>query len=379
MQTYKRRLSFSQLLNSGNQGQDIFNYLPPVKDYFFTESVRGGLEALIDILLAGQKGKVLLPVFIAEGAISPFKNKNIPIIFYKLRQDLSPDMNDIKEKIVINPEIRIILVIHYFGFAQNLKYLKEFCVKHKYILLEDCVHALFSKDENKNYLGMTGDISFFSLSKILPVPDGGIFFINNPEFVQIISKINYRKSITGYLMIRIHLIYLIIKSFEVGMNDSIAYRLLNLSTKALYFIYYVFLKQARKPQYISSQTLKILKNINYEHLIVQRKLHIKKLYEALANVNHILLKKEYNPNWMLTGIPLISKHRKQITSSLRRNNIECLSYNKSWFYMPNGMEQEFNIEYNFHKYHFLLPVHEDTMDYTEILNKKVFIDNFISQ
>ena len=156
MQTYKRRLSVDQLKPGGTN--NIFDFLPDVKDYFFTESVRGGLGELIRLLWTENSSKVMLPVFVAEGVIRPFKDKNIPVIFYKLNADLSPDMIDIEEKLELNTDIRCMLVVHYFGFAQDLVPVKKICSTHSIILLEDCVHGLFSKDENKNYLGTSGDI-----------------------------------------------------------------------------------------------------------------------------------------------------------------------------------------------------------------------------
>jgi hypothetical protein len=367
MQTYKRRLSFHELRANGNN--DIFKFLPDIKEHFLTESVRGGLEAIIDKLWANQTIKVLLPVFIAEGAISPFKKKGVSVIFYRLNEDLSPNLDDIENKLILNPEVKCLLVVHYFGFAQDLVQIKEICKKNNCLLLEDCVHALFSKDERGKYLGYQGDISFFSFAKILPVPDGGIFFINNLDISPLLQDIRYKRSLSGFLMVRIHLLYLLLKNEEVKLNYSPWYRVMNFFTKAIYWTYYRFLNSARKPQHISSISLKILKNIDFNSLIDQRRNHISEIYQVLLPKKHLLFCQLYNPNSVLTGVPLVVKDCERIVSELWKNNVECLSYKKSWFYIPRGKEYEYKLEFDFYQNHFLLPIHEADSDYTKILTK----------
>jgi dTDP-4-amino-4,6-dideoxygalactose transaminase len=56
-------------------------------------------------------------------------------------------------------------------------------------LIEDCAHALFSRDANKD-LGKYGDLSIFSLRKTLPVYEGGILLINNEKYRRIFKDIH---------------------------------------------------------------------------------------------------------------------------------------------------------------------------------------------
>lgn len=369
MQTYKRRLSFQQL--QSNENNNIFDFLPEINDYFFTESVRGGLEAIIEKLWPNKNVTIMLPVFVAEGVISPFQKAGASVVFYKLYKNLSPDIQDIKNKLILNPNVNCILVIHYFGFPQELCQVRDICNKHQCILLEDCVHALFSKDSQGNYLGYQGDISFFSFPKTLPVPDGGIFFINNSEIKPLFENIHYHKSRTGFFMVKVHLFYLLLKNLEVKLNYSVCYRMINFFSKAIYFTYYLLLKKSRKPQKISAITLKILKNIDYQHLITQRKNHTREIYQALKPIEHQLFNQVNNPNFMLTGVPVISKDCDILVSELRKNGIECLSYRKSWFYIPENKQSEYMNENYFFQYHFLLPVHENNTEYTKGIQKTI--------
>ncbi|MBR9706176.1 perosamine synthetase-related protein [Candidatus Pacearchaeota archaeon] len=134
----------------------------------------------------GNNNKILLPSYIGitdkegSGVFDPVLENGIDYDFYNVNKDLSIDTQDFLEKIK-DPEIKSVLVIHYFGFAQNdIDQLATICKEHDKYLIEDCAHSLLSKFNNKG-LGSFGDASFFSLHKILPMEGGGILQINNPN------------------------------------------------------------------------------------------------------------------------------------------------------------------------------------------------------
>jgi hypothetical protein len=367
LRSYKRRLTFSQLFGKGDN--DLFNYLPPVKDYFLTGSVRGGLGSIIDFLASGEENKVLLPVFIAEGVIRPFKIREVGIIYYKLTDDLNPDIEDIEKQIIRNKDIKFIVVVHYFGFIYDFSQIKNICLENNIILFEDCVHALFSKSSNDEYLGVIGDISFFSLPKILPVPDGAIFFINKPELINMKSELLFKKGISSYITTNLHLIYLILKYAEVKIRYSILYRFVNAISKGIYGSYYFLLNHNSQPHIISNMTLKILKNINYSELISKRKNHIKIIYETINKNDNVKFFKNYDRNAVLTGVPMLSDNSTNIISILKKNMIECLTYKKKWLFLPDDNINEFDKELYFFSNHFLLPVNENDSDYVPELRK----------
>jgi dTDP-4-amino-4,6-dideoxygalactose transaminase len=373
VRTYKRRLSFSQLVKKGEN--DLFKYLPPIKEFFLAGSVRGGLEGIIDILTTDSKVKVLLPVFIAEGVIRPFRNKKIGIVYYKLNEDLAPDISDIERQISGNHRIKFMVVVHYFGFAYDFTRIRHICSDNKIYLLEDCVHALFSKNRNEEYLGMTGDISFFSFPKILPVPDGAGFFINNPELIKIKSELIFSKGISCFIIKNLHLIYLLVKILEVKLPYSLLYQLMNSYSKIIYGLYYNLLNHIRGPQRISNLTLKILKNINYDELISKRKAHIKVIYESLRESKKIIFFRNYEPYLVLTGVPVLSEYSSHIILILKKNNIECLTYRKKWLFISPDKYSDFKVETDFYNKHFLFPVHEDDLNYSQelqsLLDKEV--------
>src|SRR5579871_4302141 len=118
MLSYKRALDKSSLSKAGNH--NIIDFIPANDSHFFVSSGRGGLEACIDLLGITKNDSVLMPAFVAEGVISPFQKKNVRVVRYKSKPDLKLDAEDIKKKINQDKSVKCILVIHYFGFPQNI-------------------------------------------------------------------------------------------------------------------------------------------------------------------------------------------------------------------------------------------------------------------
>jgi len=360
MLTYKRTLSLSTLRSK--ESFTIFDFLPPADSHFMTGSVRNGLEAIIGELGMTNKDTVLLPAFVAQGVISPFQKKNINIAFYKCNADLKFDAEDIKKKISGNKAVKCIVIIHYFGFPQYIEELKSFCAENNVVLFEDCAQALFSKDANGKLLGSTGDISFFSLPKSLPVPDGAVFIVNNDKYKYITEKIksSYGFSINHKLAVFFHFWFLLIKNIETKFNYGIISRILNFKTSALYVIYYFFLRRINKPVKVSKLSLKILSKINYKDFIDKRKTNIALIYDRINRNRYQLMFRDHNSNYMLTGVPLLSKERNTIVKEFKkRKNIECLCYLRGWDFFPKGTH-EFDSELEVFNTHYLLPIKENS-------------------
>src|SRR5205823_1409788 len=58
--------------------------------------------------------------------------------------------------------------------------IRDLCRKHGLILFEDCALA-FGSSANGQPLGSFGDAAIFCLPKFLPVPNGGVLVLNNPN------------------------------------------------------------------------------------------------------------------------------------------------------------------------------------------------------
>lgn len=120
--------------------------------------------------------EVLIPSYNCGAEVDPVVQSGLKVSLYRIKSDLSIDFEDLKGRISRNT--KAIVVIHYFGFPQDIDAVKRLCEKTGIYLIEDCSHALFSTYQ-KRRLGSFGDIAFFSLKKLLPLQDGGVLMINN--------------------------------------------------------------------------------------------------------------------------------------------------------------------------------------------------------
>lgn len=65
------------------------------------------------------------------------------------------------------------LVAHYFGLANSLAEVRQWCDERGIALIEDCAHCYFG-EAGERPVGAWGDYATASLSKFLPLPESGL-------------------------------------------------------------------------------------------------------------------------------------------------------------------------------------------------------------
>jgi hypothetical protein len=96
---------------------------------------------------------------------------DLSVRFYRIEQDLTVDVERLVANVKKDPGP--IVLIHYFGFSQpGIRALARHCCDQGWVLIEDCAHALFSRDGDRP-LGEYAPVSIYSLHKSLPVGTGG--------------------------------------------------------------------------------------------------------------------------------------------------------------------------------------------------------------
>ena len=116
--------------------------------------------------------EILVPAYNCGTEIEPLIVFGLKPVFYQVGRDTVVDTGDVQER--ITQATRAIFITHYFGLEQPvLEDIKGICQANNLMLLEDCAHGLFSDGRN-GPLGADSDASIYSLTKTLPVPDGGI-------------------------------------------------------------------------------------------------------------------------------------------------------------------------------------------------------------
>ncbi len=126
--------------------------------------VATGRSAILHLIKVANPKAVLMPCYVPEGVIIPFQRVGIPIKFYKLREDLRPDLDHVTR---LMTKGAMFVLIHYFGYYTETGALREIISNAGGILFEDCAHALFAKASE-------ADVALWSYNKFLPVADGAI-------------------------------------------------------------------------------------------------------------------------------------------------------------------------------------------------------------
>jgi dTDP-4-amino-4,6-dideoxygalactose transaminase len=113
---------------------------------------------------------VLVPAYHSPSMIPPVLHAGATPVFYRLLPDTSVDLEDVAGKIA--PNVKVLMVTHYFGFVQDLSALRAFCDARDLLLLEDCAHCFFGEHGGRP-VGAWGDYAAASSMKFYPVYEGG--------------------------------------------------------------------------------------------------------------------------------------------------------------------------------------------------------------
>jgi dTDP-4-amino-4,6-dideoxygalactose transaminase len=365
-----RKLTFKEIFNNNNK--NIFQHLPNNKRFFTCSSARSGLGKCIDLINLSEKDSVLMPALTAEGAIKPFLKKKINVILFDVNENLQIDSDKIINLLNNNPSIKCIFIIHYLGFPQKkIDEIKNICDERNIYLIEDCAQSLFSRNYKNTALGSYGHISLFSLGKTIPVLDGAIFFISSTKIA--INKTSYSFSLRLTFAKLFLFINLFLNSYLQKKRETTFFWKLNSFNKILYDTYYKLFKKVSKISKISFISDKIIKNLNYEEIINTTKSNINLIYNKIDRVKYKLLFENYDQNFYLLGVPIISNNRNNLKDLLRANGIFCTIYDKYWNYIPYGEEKKFPNTYNVLKNLIILPVSykfnkKETIEMVETLN-----------
>jgi dTDP-4-amino-4,6-dideoxygalactose transaminase len=120
---------------------------------------------------------VLLPAYLCRAAVEPFEVFGTDVEFYPINRDCQPHLDGLEARITMRTEA--ILVVHYFGFPQQIDKLRALCDRRRLCLIEDCAHVLQGSFDGRP-LGTFGDASVFSWRKFLPIYDGGELWLRKP-------------------------------------------------------------------------------------------------------------------------------------------------------------------------------------------------------
>ena len=138
-------------------------------------SGRDALSAAVQAIgrAKGQKKlAVWFPAYFCNEALAPLRELEVDIEFYPVCEDLSPNWAMLEGLAGREQATQIFVLVHYFGFPNDVGRAREFCERHGLKLIEDAAHVLLPTLA----IG-EGEIQVFSPRKLLPLPAGGILVI----------------------------------------------------------------------------------------------------------------------------------------------------------------------------------------------------------
>ena len=141
----------------------------------FTNSGRAAILLALERLGVGAGDKVLVPTYHCPTMIAPIVVRGAIAVFYPLDDVGAPRLDWIKHSNTLG--VRALLVAHFFGLPQPLAEIRQWCDQREVRLIEDCAHALFGRSDDRA-IGCWGDMAIASLTKFLPVPEGGCLVTN---------------------------------------------------------------------------------------------------------------------------------------------------------------------------------------------------------
>ena len=141
----------------------------------YTTSGRAAILLALESLGVRPGDGVLLPTYHCPTMIAPAVNLGAVPMFYPIDARGAPDLSWLDQHAPATA--RVLLAAHFFGVPQHMDALRAWCDDRGISLIEDCAHALFGQ-AGARQVGSWGDVAIGSLTKFLPVNEGGCLVIN---------------------------------------------------------------------------------------------------------------------------------------------------------------------------------------------------------
>lgn len=173
---------------------------------FFYASAREGMQDLLEHRVAGHPGlRVLLPSFIGwspnegSGVLDPVRAAGLTPTFYRLRRDLSVDLDHLAE-CLDDGGPAVVLLIHYYGRTlPQLEQATELAHRRGAVVVEDLAHGFFTA-RGDGPAGRVGDVLMYSLHKMFATPEavGGMLTYRDRQLLA--GQASTRPDLAAYVL-----------------------------------------------------------------------------------------------------------------------------------------------------------------------------------
>jgi len=351
----------------------IEEYLPVKRNNYFLLSGRSALFLAFSILSDDgeenvvrknigrssdiKKAEILIPAYSPQGVISPIKRFGLRYRCYDINPDFSLNSEEIKGR--ITDKTKAILIIHNFGFPQDIKMIKEICEVNGLRLIEDCAQGFLSRYENGTLLGEYGDFSVFSLTKTLKIQDGAVLSTLSANSY---SGNGIKFEIRPTLLSRV---YQTLRKRAIQSESPVGKSVLY---KVSYHLLNSFLVS---PVPMSDSAMSDLEKVDFEEIIRRRRENFKMYLDFISEFGVSENKRVFLPFPSLKqgtcpfGFPLLveSGERDVIYNRLKKEGIYCLK-SKGWDLIQEQEANKFPNSWRIIKQILILPVSQDTSEGT---------------
>jgi dTDP-4-amino-4,6-dideoxygalactose transaminase len=150
-----------------------------------TPSCTASLEMAALICEIKKGDEVILPSYTFVSTATAFLLRGAKLVFVDIDpRNLIIDTKKIEQK--ITKKTKIIIVVHYAGYCDNMMKIKKIAEKNNIYMIEDAAQSIFSKDEKNRHAGTIGDIGCISFhyTKNISCGEGGAILINNKKLYE---------------------------------------------------------------------------------------------------------------------------------------------------------------------------------------------------
>jgi|GEM_PF-1781281 len=269
-------------------------------------------------VLSVQHNVILVPSYHCPAAIEPFISLGFNCVFYRVKKDLSPDYQHIKQ-LLSQHQVTHCLTINYFGIISSVCELAALLANRNIAIIHDCAHALFDLLEYaKN--PQHADATICSINKILPSIDGGIISLKHKQIAPLtpVNRLIEFKAILYLLRI-------------TSIINKVRFAFLNrnstpIPTKSPKMETYRYFKPSKTEQQCFTHTISIIRHSNLKMIAAQRRSNFQYLSNALRNIPlGTPLINALKGNCVPYVFPFLLNDPRHF-DQLRKNGIQCLRW-----------------------------------------------------
>ena len=137
---------------------------------------RHALAAGLTALGVRAGARLLLPEYICRDLLAALQGVGVVPVYYPVDTRLAPALPPEQW-----PEAAAVLMVDYFGFAQDMVPFERYRARTGALLIEDNAHGFLSRDAAGCWLGRRGDAGLFSLRKTFLFDNGAALVLESGE------------------------------------------------------------------------------------------------------------------------------------------------------------------------------------------------------